>query len=248
MDLGIEGKCAAVAAASTGLGFATAKALAEEGVRVAICGRSRERIEAAAAQLGPAAIALVVDVSETSEARRFVAEARQRLGGLDILVTNAGGPPPGNFAQTDVEAYAGAIAMNLMSVIAMSKEAVPGMQEQGWGRVVAITSVAVRQPIANLILSNTARSGATGFLKTMATEVACDGVTVNSIQPGFHATDRVRSLVGGNLESIANALPAGVVGTPADFGKVAAFLCSEPARFITGAALQVDGGAYAGLL
>lgn len=248
MELGIEGKRAAVAAASTGLGFATAKALAEEGVRVAICGRDRERIDQAAERLGPDAVPLVVDVSEPEAAGRFVREARKSLGGLDILVTNAGGPPPGNFAQTEVEAYASAIAMNLMSVIAMCKEAAPAMCEQGWGRVVAITSVAVRQPIGNLILSNTARSGATGFLKTMATELARDGVTVNSIQPGFHATDRVRALVGGDLEPIAKTVPAGVVGSPMDFGKVAAFLCSEPARFITGAALQVDGGAYGGLL
>lgn len=248
MELGIEGKRAAVAAASKGLGFATARALVEEGVRVAICGRDRERIDKAASQLGPESVGLVADVSETAGARRFVEEARDRLGGLDILVTNAGGPPPGNFSQTDVGAYAGAIAMNLMSVVAMCKEAVPAMREQRWGRVLAITSVAVRQPIANLILSNTARSGATAFLKTVATEVARDGVTVNSIQPGFHATDRVTSLVGGDLERVARTLPVGSVGSPADFGKVAAFLCSEPARFITGAALQVDGGAYAGLL
>lgn len=247
MDLGIEGKRAAVAAASAGLGYATAAALIADGVRVAICGRDRGRIDDAAKRLGAGAIALVADVGSIAGATGFVREARDALGGLDILVTNAGGPPPGNFASTDVSAYAAAIDLNLMSVVAMCKEAVPAMQAQAWGRVLAITSVSVRQPIANLILSNTARSGATGFLKTLAREVAGDGVTVNSIQPGMHATNRVTSLMGGDLTGLAKTIPAGFVGSAEDFGKVAAFLCSEWARFVTGAALHVDGGAYAAL-
>lgn len=248
MDLGIAGKRAAVAAASSGLGFATAKALADEGVSVAICGRDRERIERAASEIGDAATPLVADVGTPDGAKAFVERSREALGGIDILVTNAGGPPPGNFASTDVEAYAAAIDLNLLSVVAMCKEAVPGMQEQKWGRVVAITSISVRQPIPNLILSNTARAGATGFLKTMATAVAGDGVTVNSLQPGIHATGRVTSLYGGDLEPIARSIPAGFVGSAEDFGKVAAFLCSKWARFITGAAIPIEGGAYAALL
>ena len=134
-----------------------------------------------------------------------------------------------------------------MSVVAMCKVAVPAMQERGWGRVVAITSISVRQPIATLILSNTARAGATAFLKTLAREVAADGVTVNSVQPGLHATDRLKQLHGGDTRGAAAGIPAGVVGDPADFGVVVAFLCSEQARFITGAAIPVDGGAYSGL-
>ncbi len=248
MDLGIGGKRAAVAAGSAGLGFATAAALAREGVRVAICGRDRARLDDAAARLGAGAIALAIDVSKPEEAARFVREARAALGGLDILVTNAGGPPPGDFASTPFDRYPDALALNLLSVVAMCKEAVPGMQEQRWGRVVAITSIAVRQPIANLILSNTARAGATGFLKTLAREVAKDGVTVNSLQPGLHATSRVTQLHGADLSGLAATIPAGFVGAPEDFGSVAAFLCSEHARFITGAALPVDGGAYAALL
>jgi len=129
----------------------------------------------------------------------------------------------------------------------MCREAVPAMQERAWGRVVAITSNSVRQPYPNLILSNTARAGTTGFLKTLATEVAPDGVTVNSVQPGLHRTGRVEALLGDGVEAAARQVPARTIGDPADFGRVVAFLCSESARYVTGAALPVDGGAYAGL-
>jgi 3-oxoacyl-[acyl-carrier protein] reductase len=130
----------------------------------------------------------------------------------------------------------------------MCHAAVPAMRERKWGRVVAITSIAVRQPIANLMLSNTARAGLTGFLKTLAREVAADGVTVNSVQPGVHATDRVAQVYGSTPDAAALGIPAGVIGDPADFGRVVAFLCSESSRFVTGVHLPVDGGAYAGLL
>lgn len=248
MELGLKGKRAAVAAASAGLGFATAKALADEGARVVICGRDRARVEHAAVRLGHGATGLAIDVSKPEDAARFVREARAALGGLDILITNAGGPPPGTFEDTPLERYPDALALNLLSVVAMCIEAVPGMRAQRFGRVVAITSIAVRQPIPNLILSNTARAGATGFLKTLAREVAKDGVTVNSLQPGLHATARVTQLHGADLSALGATVPAGVVGAPEDFGRVAAFLCSAQARFITGAAIPVDGGAYAGLL
>jgi len=248
MDFGLAGQRAAVAAASQGLGFACANALAAEGARVAICGRTQERIAKAAAEIDPAAVPLVADVSDPEAARRFVAEARDALGGLDILVTNAGGPPPGTFATTPYDAYPKAIALNLLSVVAMCQEAVPGMQAQRFGRVVAITSIAVRQPIPTLILSNTARAGATGFLKSLAREVAGDGVTVNSVQPGMHDTERLRGLHDGDLSDLAAHIPAGVIGRPEDFGAFVAFLCSQAARFITGAAIPVDGGAYAALL
>lgn len=246
MDLGIDGRRAAVAAGSAGLGLGSARALAEAGVRVALCGRDAGRVAEAAASLPGAAVPLVADVGSAEGAARFVVEAREALGGLDILVPNAGGPPPGNFASTPVEAYPEALSLNLLSVVAMCKEAVPAMQAQGFGRVVAITSIAVRQPLPFLILSNTARAGATGFLKTLAREVAKDGVTVNSVLPGVHDTDRVRSLYGNDAEraaAMAREIPVGRLGDPADFGRVVAFLCSESARFITGAAVPVDGGA-----
>ncbi len=247
MDLGLRDKRAAVAAASAGLGLEAARALADEGCRVVVCGRDRERIETAAADVGHDAVGVVADVSLPAGATGFIEAATEALGGLDILVTNAGGPPPGTFASTPVEAYASAIDLNLTSVVAMCKAAVPAMQARGWGRVVAITSISVRQPIANLILSNTARAGATGFLKTLAREVAGDGVTVNSIQPGFHRTARLTAALGHDLEQVASEVPAGTIGDPADFGRIIAFLCSTSAAYVTGAALPVDGGSDCGL-
>ncbi|HEY7440541.1 MAG TPA: SDR family oxidoreductase [Acidimicrobiia bacterium] len=247
MDLGIGGKRAAVAASSRGLGFATAAALAGEGVHVAMCSRDKERIEAAAGRIGELATPIVADLSAPDGASDFVAAARDRLGGVDILVANAGGPPPGDFASiTSVESYTDAFSLNALSTIAMCQSCVPEMQERGWGRVVAITSIAVRQPIGSLILSNTARAGLTGFLKTLAREVARDGVTVNSLQPGLHATERVAQLHGEGADPAAG-IPAGRIGEPEEFGAVAAFLCSQQAAYLTGCAIPVDGAAYGGL-
>jgi 3-oxoacyl-[acyl-carrier protein] reductase len=247
MDLGIAGKRAAVAAASKGLGYAVAQALVAEGVHVAVCGRHAETIERAASQLGSNVVPLVADVSTPEGAAGFVRDARAALGGVDVLVANAGGPPPGTFASVTVEQYLDAFELNCRSTIAMCYEAVPEMRERRWGRVVAITSIAVRQPIPTLILSNTARAGVTGFLKTLAREVASDGVTVNSLLPGLHATERVAALHA-DAGSAAAGIPAGTIGDPADFGRVAAFLCSEHARYVTGTALAVDGGADAALI
>src|SRR5436190_7004313 len=244
MELGIAGKRAAVAAASRGLGYAVAQALLGEGVQVAVCGRHAETIEAAASALGDTVVPLVADMSTPEGAEGFVRDARAALGGVDILVANAGGPPPGNFSSVTVDQYLDAFELNCHSTIAMCYEAVPEMRERKWGRVVAITSIAVRQPIPTLILSNTARAGLTGFLKTLAREVASDGVTVNSLLPGLHATERVASLHAGAGEPAAG-VPAGFIGDPADFGQFAAFLCSEQARYVTGTATTVDGGAYA---
>ncbi|MGB0112322.1 MAG: SDR family oxidoreductase [Ilumatobacteraceae bacterium] len=241
MELGINGRRAAVAAGTSGLGLASAVALAAEGVQVAICGRDEERLAAAAAKVGNGCVPIVADVSTVDGARAFVDAAAEALGAVDILVPNAGGPPPGNFASTPVEAYPAAIDLNLMSVVAMCKAAVPGMQERRWGRVVAITSLSVRQPIAQLILSNTARAGATAFLKTLALEVADDGVTVNSVQPGLHRTPRVEQIYDGEQQRTMR------MGEADDFGQVVAFLCGEPAKFTTGVQLHVDGGAYLGL-
>jgi 3-oxoacyl-[acyl-carrier protein] reductase len=244
MDFGITGRRAAVAAASRGLGRACAEALAAEGVQVAICGRDAARLEEVAAASG--VIPIVADVSTPDGARGFVQEARAALGGIDILVPNAGGPHPGGFADiTDLADYERAFELNALSTIAMCHEAVPAMRAQRWGRVVAITSIAVREPIPSLILSNTARAATTGFLKTLAREVAADGVTVNSLQPGSHDTDRIRQL--GGREAAAAGVAAGTIGVPADFGALCAFVCSEHARFLTGAAIPVDGGASGGL-
>ena len=247
MDLGISGRRAAVAAASKGLGFGVARALVNEGVQVAICGRDAGTIGAAAEALGPAATPIVADVSTPAGAAGFVRDARASLGGIDILVPNAGGPPPGNFGSVGVDQYLDAFELNCHSAIAMCYEAVPDMRAQRWGRVVAITSIAVRQPIPTLILSNTARAGLTGFLKTLAREIAADGVTVNSLLPGLHATERIAALHAGGGDPTAG-IPAAMIGDPADFGRIAAFLCSDHARYLTGSAIAVDGGADAALI
>ena len=248
MDLGINGKRAAVAAGTAGLGLGTARALAAEGVAVAVCGRDPERVDAAVADLGAGAVGLVTDLSSTDGAGGFVTGAAERLGGpIDILVCNAGGPPPGTFATTDLDGYRAALELNCLATVAMCQAAVPGMQERGWGRVVAITSVGARQPIGFLMASSTARAAVTGFLKVLSTEVAGDGVTVNNLQPGTHATDRITRLSGDTIDHLRAEIPAGAPGDPDDFGAVAAFLCSQQARFVTGVGLHVDGGAYRGL-
>ncbi|MFJ2113523.1 SDR family oxidoreductase [Streptomyces sp. NPDC087850] len=247
MDLSIGGRTAAIAGASGGLGYAAARALAEEGVRVVICGRDKERLTRAVEKLGDGVSGILADVSTPEGATDFVRRAHLELGRIDILVTNAGGPPAGTFATTELDAYAPALALNLLSVVAMCKEAVPGMQARGWGRVVGITSIAVRQPLPSLILSNTARAGATAFLKTLATEVARDGVTVNSLLPAYHDTDRVRSLHGDRIGTLGAELPVGRIGRPEEFGAFLAFLCGEQSGFLTGNAFPVDGGFHLGL-
>lgn len=247
MELGIAGRRAAVAAATAGLGLGSARALAAEGVRVAICGRTQARVDAAVAELGDGAVGIVADVSTPDGGRGFVEAVVERLGGVDILVANGGGPPAGGFAATPFERYEPAIAQNLLSIVAMVQAAMPGMRERHWGRVVAITSMTVRQPSPTLILSNTARAGATAFLKTVAGEVAADGITVNTIQPGLHRTDRMIELYGAGIDRAADGIPVRVMGDADDFGAAVAFLCSEQAKFITGVGLHVDGGAYAGL-
>ncbi|MCY3969014.1 MAG: SDR family oxidoreductase [Acidobacteria bacterium] len=246
MDLGIRGKKAAVAAASTGLGFGCARALLEDGVEVAICSRSEERIREAAAELGGRSVPIVAAMSTENGARSFVEQATEKLGQVDILVANAGGPPPGSPATTSIDGYREAIDLNLLSTIVMCQAALPGMRERGWGRIVAITSIGARQPIGNLAASSVARAGVSSFLKTLSAEVARDGITVNSAQPGIHATDRIKSL--GNTDVVAQRVPTGTLGTADDFGKAVAFLCSEPARFITGTSILLDGGAYQGLI
>ena len=246
MDLGIAGKRAVVAASSSGLGLGAAQALAAEGCQVVMSGRDPERLAAAAAAV-PGAIQVVADVSTPEGATQFIDDARAALGGIDILVTNAGGPPIGTFASTDVDAYPDALNLNLMSVVAMCKAAVPEMQERGWGRVVAITSTSVRTNMPNIILSNTARAGATAFLKTLAREVAADGVVVNSVQPGLHMTPRIAEVYAGNADGLADDIPAKKVGKPEDFGAIVAFMCSTWTEYVIGASVPVDGGIDAGL-
>jgi 3-oxoacyl-[acyl-carrier protein] reductase len=247
MDLGINGRTAAVAAGSAGLGLGAAKALAKEGVRVAICGRDKTRLAEAASQIDGDVITIVSDMSDPQNASSFIQAATEQLGVIDILVTNAGGPPPGTFASTDIDNYQQAFDMNCKAMIELCRAAIPSMRERGWGRVCAITSVGVKQPIDFLIASSVARAGLTSFLKITAREIAADGVTVNSAQPGTHWTDRVAKIVP-DRESAAKNIPARITGSSDDFGAAVAFLCSEQAKFITGTGLLVDGGQASGLL
>ena len=214
---------------------------------MAIASRSAGRLAEAAATIEGGAHQIVADVSSSDAVTAMIARAEAELGDIDILICNAGGPPAGNFSDTNLDQYEPALRLNLLSTVAMCKAVVPGMRERRWGRVVAITSISVREPIDRLILSNTARAGLTGFLKTLAREVAADGVTVNSLQPGLHATERLNSVYGSDLASVAADIPAGTLGEPDDFGRLAAFLCSVSAKFVTGAAIPVDGGASHGL-
>lgn len=263
MELVINGKIALVTAASRGLGRGCAEALAAEGCRVAICsrdgGQARRAAEEIAAQTGAEVLGFAADVSRVEAIGGLLEGVRQSLGDPEILVTNAGGPPPGNFASTPIEDYQKALDLNLMSAVHLIHRAVPAMKAKGWGRVIAITSISVKQPIASLLLSNMARAGLTGFLKTAATELAPFGITVNALLPGIHKTSRVDQLVqeraareGKTVAAVAGemvaAIPAKTMGDPSDFGAVAAFLASAQARFITGHNLLVDGGHYGGLL
>ena len=249
MDLGIRGKRAIVSAGSAGLGLAAAKALAAEGVSVAICGRDAQRLAAAATEIGPGTLTFVADLSDPGAGAAFAQEASQALGGCDILVANAGGPPAGTFASTDLDAYQYAFDLDCRSAIAMAQSVIPDMIEQRWGRVVAVTSVGAMQPIPTLMASGVARAALTAFLKVTAREVAAHGVTVNNLCPGFHTTGRLTGLYDATgLDQLAASVPARTLGDPDDFGATTAFLCSQAARYITGTSLQVDGGAYAGLL
>jgi 3-oxoacyl-[acyl-carrier protein] reductase len=263
MDLGIKGKIALVTAASRGLGRGCAASLAAEQCRVAICSRNKADAQQAAAEItdlsGSQVLGFEADVSREKDIHRLLNEVRQALGDPDILVTNAGGPPPGTFAGTDLAEYEKALQLNLMSAVRLIHGAVPAMQVKGWGRIVAITSISVKQPIDNLLLSNMARAGLTGFLKTIATELAPHGITVNALLPGIHQTSRIEQVARERsvrenkplaeiLAQMKDSIPCKEIGDPVDFGAAAAFLAGRPARYITGQNLLVDGGSYRGLL
>jgi 3-oxoacyl-[acyl-carrier protein] reductase len=247
MDLGIAGKRAVVAAGSAGLGLGAAVALAAEGVQVAICGRDQERLDGAVATIGHGAIGIVADLSQPEAALDFVADAVAGLGGpIDIAVANAGGPPPGDPLGTSLDAYRVAIELNFLSTVALCNTVAPAMVESGWGRIVAITSFGAREPIITLAASSSARVAATSYIKNLAGQVAANGVTANTIQPGSHDTERIRSMYGEG-SGAAKGIPVGHLGSPDDFGSIVAFLCSQQAGFITGTSIAVDGGATHGL-
>ena len=244
MDLGIAGRVALVTAASQGIGFGIAKALAGEGVKVAMSSRSRERIEAAAAELG--GVGLVHDSSDLDGAPGLVDEVERRLGPIDILVTNTGGPPPGpdplGFSR---DQWREAHRDLVLAPIELIERVIPGMRERGFGRIVNVSSSAVLEPIPVIMLSNAHRGGMLAAFKTVAREVARDGVTLNTLLPGRIATARLADTTG-SLEAAEEharqEIPAGRLGTIDEMGAAAAFLCSDQAAYVTGTSLLVDGG------
>lgn len=263
MDLGLKGRPALVAAASRGLGKACATSLAAEGASVAICARDRGALEEARDEIaeatGSTVVAIPADVSIEEDAVRFVREGTEALGGCEILVTNAGGPPTGRFEELDDDAFREALDGLFFSTLRMARAAIPSMRRAGYGRVVVISSIAVKQPIPNLILSNAVRAGVAGWAKTLADEVAADGITVNAVMPGRVDTDRVRWLLERSAEAAgrtveeerraqAAMIPVGRFGEPAEVGDLVAFLASERAAYLTGCSILADGGLYRGLL
>jgi len=238
MDLGIHGHVAVVTASSRGLGRACAEALAAEGVRLVLCARNEQSLretEAALRSAGADVVGVAADVTDPATPERLVAAALERYARLDIVVANAGGPPPGRSLDVDDDAIRGALEANLLTSVRLVRSALPHMRAGGWGRLCCITSYSVVQAIPTLALSNTARTGLKAWVKTAAADLAAEetGITLNLVCPGPHATERMQELGGG----------AGPMGDPADFGRVVAFLCSTHAAFVNGASVVVDGGA-----
>ncbi len=255
MDLGLHGRIALVAGASSGLGLAIAKELAAEGADVAITSRDETRIRAAereVADAGPGRVrSTALDVRDTAAVEAWVADTAEALGGAHIMVANAGGPKPGMASEFGVEDYREAVELNLLSSIAMTTAVLPHMRDAGWGRLLYVTSVAVKQPIPHLALSNTARAGVLGYAKSLVHDLGDAGITVNVLAPGLTRTARLESMAGDDVEagiaSMAKSVPLGRVGSPEEFAAAATFLASERASFITGTVLQIDGGATASL-
>jgi 3-oxoacyl-[acyl-carrier protein] reductase len=257
MDLGIKDKVALVVAASTGLGRAVAEELAAEGASLILCARNEERLTTTANDIarstGVAVLAMPTDVTVSADIEKLVSAGLEKFGRIDILVTNAGGPPAGRFEQLSLDQWEAATRLTLFSAIQLTRHVLPGMKERRWGRILNITSIAVKQPVENLMLSNSLRAAVTGFARTLANEVAADGITVNNILPGYTRTERVEELAQmmaqkqgiDASEFIAKweqEIPMHRLGEPREFAALAAFLVSERAAYITGTSVQVDGG------
>jgi 3-oxoacyl-[acyl-carrier protein] reductase len=263
MELQLHGRHALIGGSTSGLGLAIAHELAAEGCAVAVNGRDPDRLAGALAELEAAhpdsRFATVQgDVSVADQAADVVARAVDALGALEILVTNAGGPPAVTVADAPADAWQAALELNLLSTVNLCRAAVPAMRAAGWGRVVMLTSVAAKQPLGNLILSTTARAGVHGFSKALADEVAADGVTVNVVCPGFMRTERVDELIERSAAQqerpvadvradLVGTIPAGRIGDPAELGALVTFLASARAAYITGTSLQIDGGLVRGV-
>ena len=263
MDLGLGSRIALVAAASRGLGRAIADALAGEGASLVICARGSEALEETRAAIvertSTDVEAVVADLATREGIAHAWQRASERFGRVDVLVTNAGGPPSGPFESHDWETWQRAVELTLRSAVELARLVLPGMKQQRWGRIINVTSIAVKQPVDGLMLSNSLRAAVTGFARTLANEVARDGITVNSILPGYTRTERVEQLNAATAarEGIAPAdvarriesqIPMRRLGEPHEFAALAAFLASERASYITGQSIAVDGGWIRSLL
>jgi 3-oxoacyl-[acyl-carrier protein] reductase len=263
MDLGLRGKVALVAAASRGLGRAIAFELASEGAKLVLCARGAEGLESArgdiATRTGVDVHAVAADLSDRAQIERVASEALARFGQVDILVTNAGGPPAGLFETHSWDTWERAVNLTLRSAVELTRAVLPGMRARKWGRIINVTSIAVKQPVDNLILSNSVRSAVTGFARTLANEVATDGVTVNNIMPGYTRTERVEQLADATAKKeglsakdivarFEKEIPMRRLGEPEEFAALAAFLASPRASYITGQSIAVDGGWIKSLL
>lgn len=257
MDLGLKSKVALVAGSSRGLGRAVAEELAREGADLVLCARGEDQLSRTVsemeAMLGGRIIGVAADVAEQSGVDAVVGRALAEFGRVDILVTNAAGPPAGPFEAHSADAWREAVKLNLESAVNLCRAVLPGMKEREWGRILNITSIAVKQPVDGLILSNSVRAAVTGFARTLANEVAPYGITVNNLMPGYTRTDRLTELAEANARhrgtspdeetaSWERQIPAGRLGEPREFAALAAFLASERASYITAQSVAIDGG------
>jgi 3-oxoacyl-[acyl-carrier protein] reductase len=262
MDLGLKNRVALVAASSQGLGLATAEAFAAEGCRVAMCARNPQTLEAAAAKIrkqhNVGVFAEPFDVADSAAVARFVAAVANKFGSVDICVTNAGGPPAKGFLATTLDDWQRAIELNFLSTVYFAREVIPHMQRQHWGRIITITSITTKQPVADLVLSNAVRAAVVGLVRSLANEFGKDGILVNNVGPGFTATDRLKELAkarssatGKNEQEIFDAwaaeAPLRRLGEPRELAETIVWLASERASYVTGQTVLVDGGMYKGL-
>jgi 3-oxoacyl-[acyl-carrier protein] reductase len=262
MDLGLKNRVALVAASSQGLGLATAEAFAAEGCRVAMCSRNEQTLQAAADKIrkrfGAEVFAEALDVADPAAVSRFVAAVANKFGSVDICVTNAGGPPAKGFLAATLDDWQRALDLNFLSTVYFAREVIPYMQRKQWGRIITITSITTKQPVADLVLSNAVRAAVVGLVKSLANEFGKDGILVNNVGPGFTATDRLKELAkarssasGKNEQEIFDAWAADAplkrLGEPRELAETVVWLASERASYVTGQTVLVDGGMYKGL-
>lgn len=253
MDLGIKGKKALIMASSKGLGKAVATELSREGVGVMLCSRTEDDLittkKEIESETNGTVYFAVGDVTTKKGRTHILNEAKSKIGVIDILVTNSGGPPFGAFESHDEDAWESAYKLLLESTVGMIKGVLPGMKEQKWGRIVTITSQAIKQPVEGLVLSNSVRASILGLMKTLSNELGEFNITVNNVMPGYTETDRLKHLMGKNpdLNSITSEIPLGRIGQPQEFAAAVTFLTSQRASYITGVSLAVDGGWIKGI-